>query len=85
MYILGVNAYHADGSSVLISDGELIVALEEERFRRIKHWAGFPTETITRCLEIGGITGRDISHVAISRDPRANLLRKADFRTKLKG
>src|SRR6476620_11362670 len=79
MYILGVNAYHADGSAVLIRDGELVVAVEEERFRRIKHWAGFPTESITRCLEIGGITGRDISHVAISRDPRANLLRKAAF------
>jgi carbamoyltransferase len=79
MYILGINAYHADGSAVLIRDGELVVALEEERFRRIKHWAGFPTETITRCLEIGGITGRDVSHVAISRDPRANLLRKAAF------
>jgi carbamoyltransferase len=78
-YILGVNAYHADGSAVLLRDGELVAALEEERFRRIKHWAGFPTETIRKCLEIGGITGRDISHVAISRDPKANLLRKAAF------
>ncbi|MEO8192491.1 MAG: carbamoyltransferase C-terminal domain-containing protein [Gemmatimonadales bacterium] len=79
MYILGINAYHADGSAVLIHDGELVVALEEERFRRIKHWAGFPTVTIQRCLDIAGITGADIAHVAISRDPRANLLRKAAF------
>jgi carbamoyltransferase len=79
MYILGINAYHADGSAVLIRDGELVVALEEERFRRIKHWAGFPTATIRKCLEIEGITGADISHVAISRDPKANLLRKAAF------
>lgn len=79
MYILGLNAYHADGSAVLIRDGELLVAVEEERFRRIKHWAGFPTESIARCLEIAGIEGRDISHVAISRDPKANLLRKAAF------
>jgi len=79
MYILGINAYHADGSAVLVRHGELVVALEEERFRRIKHWAGFPTETIRKCLEIEGITGRDLSHVAISRDPRANLLRKAAF------
>src|SRR5437763_6055173 len=86
MYILAINAYHADGSAVLLRDGELVVALEEERFRRIKHWAGFPTETITRCLEIGGISGRDIEHVAISRDPRANLIRKAAFavRNKMK-
>lgn len=79
MYILGINAYHADGSAVLLHDGDLIVALEEERFRRIKHWAGFPAEAISKCLEIGGITGAQVTHVAISRDPRANLLRKAAF------
>jgi carbamoyltransferase len=79
MYILGINAYHADGSAVLLKDGELVVAVEEERFRRIKHWAGFPNEAIAKCLEIGGITGAEVSHVAISRDPKANLLRKAAF------
>ncbi len=79
MYILGINAYHADGSAVLLRDGELVTAVEEERFRRIKHWAGFPTEAISKVLEIGGITGADISHVGISRDPKANLLRKAAF------
>ncbi|HUR00866.1 MAG TPA: carbamoyltransferase C-terminal domain-containing protein [Gemmatimonadaceae bacterium] len=79
MYILGINAYHADGSAVLLRDGELIVAVEEERFRRIKHWAGFPTESIAKVLEIGGITGAQISHVAVSRDPKANILKKAAF------
>ncbi|MGI9044002.1 MAG: carbamoyltransferase family protein [Gemmatimonadaceae bacterium] len=79
MHILGINAYHADGSAVLLKDGELIAAVEEERFRRIKHWAGFPTESIARVLEIGGITGADIDHVGISRDPKANLLKKAAF------
>ena len=79
MHILGINAYHADGSAVLVRDGELVVALEEERFRRIKHWAGFPSESIRRCLEIGGISGAEVAHVAISRDPKANLLRKAAF------
>ena len=78
-YTLGINAYHADGSAVLLRDGELVVALEEERFRRIKHWAGFPSQTIAKCLEIGGITGRDVDHVAISRNPKANLARKAAF------
>lgn len=79
MYILGINAYHADGSAVLLRDGELIVALEEERFRRVKHWAGFPTAAIQKCLEIGGITGDEVAHVGISRDPKANLGRKAAF------
>ncbi|MEO5580595.1 MAG: carbamoyltransferase C-terminal domain-containing protein [Gemmatimonadaceae bacterium] len=78
-HILGLNAYHADGSAVLLRDGELVVAVEEERFRRVKHWAGFPAEAVARCLEIGGISGRDVAHVAVSRDPRANLFRKAAF------
>jgi carbamoyltransferase len=79
MYVLGINAYHGDVSAVLLKDGQLLTALEEERFRRIKHWAGFPTLSIKRCLDIAGITGADIDHVAISRAPRANLLRKAIF------
>lgn len=79
MYILGINAYHADGSAVLIRDGQLVSAVEEERFRRVKHWAGFPSESIARCLEIGGISGADVSHVAVSRNPKANLFRKAAF------
>lgn len=79
MYILGINAYHGDVSAVLVKDGHLVAAVEEERFRRIKHWAGFPTMAIRRCLEIGGITGRDIDHVAISRDPKANLVKKGIY------
>ena len=79
MYILGINAYHADGSAVLLRDGELIVAVEEERFRRIKHWAGFPSAAIQKCLDVAGITGAEIAHVGISRDPKANLARKAAF------
>jgi carbamoyltransferase len=79
MYVLGINAYHGDVSAVLLKDGQLLSALEEERFRRIKHWAGFPTLSIRKCLEIAGITGDEIAHVAISRAPRANLLRKGIF------
>lgn len=78
-YILGINAYHADVSAALVKDGQLIAALEEERFRRIKHWAGFPTLAIQKCLEIAGIDGANLDHVAVSRDPKANLLRKGLF------
>src|SRR5947199_321282 len=79
MYILGINVYHPDVSAVLIRDGQLIAALEEERFRRVKHYAGFPTTAIRRCFEIGGIEGKDLDAVAVSRNPRANLLRKTAF------
>ncbi|RYY11222.1 MAG: hypothetical protein EOO04_35600, partial [Chitinophagaceae bacterium] len=46
MYILGLNAYHADSSAAIFRDGIMIAATEEERFRRVKHWAGFPTMAI---------------------------------------
>src|SRR5881296_3664148 len=79
MHILGINVYHPDVSAVLIRDGQLIAALEEERFRRMKHFAGFPAMAIRRCLEMGGIEGKDIDAIAISRNPRAHVLRKAAF------
>ena len=79
MYILGINVFHADASAVLIRDGQLIAALEEERFRRVKHFAGFPQMAIRRCLEIAGITGQEIDIIAISRNPKAHLLKKAAF------
>ncbi len=78
-YILGINAYHGDSSACIVIDGKLIAAAEEERFRRIKHWAGFPTESIRYCLNEAGISVEDIDHVAVNRNPTANLLKKALF------
>src|SRR5215210_4344128 len=78
-YVLGINAYHGDVSAALLRNGRLVAAVEEERFRRIKHWAGFPTLSIRRVLEMGGITGAQLSHVAVSRDPKANILKKGWF------
>jgi carbamoyltransferase len=79
MYILGINAYHGDVSAALLHDGELVAAIEEERFRRVKHWAGFPTQAIDACLKIAGIDGSAIDHVAISRDRKAHFGRKLAF------
>jgi carbamoyltransferase len=79
VYILGINAYHGDVSAALLADGVLVAAVEEERFRRIKHYAGFPTLAIQSVLAQAGIKGADVAHVAISRDPTANLSRKALF------
>ncbi|PCH99254.1 MAG: carbamoyltransferase [Bacteroidetes bacterium] len=76
MYILGINAFHADSSACLMHDGKVINAIEEERIRRIKHWAGFPIEAIKFCLEDAGITIRDVDHITISRDPSANIIKK---------
>jgi carbamoyltransferase len=79
MNILGVNAYHGDSSACLVKDGELISAAEEERFRRIKHWAGFPSEAIRCCLGEANVKVKEIDHIALNRNPKANFLRKALF------
>jgi len=76
IYILGINAYHGDSSACLVKDGELIAALEEERIRRIKHWAGFPSEAIKWCLSYANISIKDIDYIAISRNPFARFHKK---------
>lgn len=78
-YILGINAYHGDSSACLLLDGKLLVAVEEERFRRVKHWAGFPSMSIEYCLSENAINISDIEHVAVNSDPKANFLKKIGF------
>ena len=78
-YLLGLNAYHADAAACLVKDGTLVAAVEEERFRRIKHWGGFPSESIRYCLAEAGITLGDVEHVAINSDGRANRWRKLGY------
>jgi carbamoyltransferase len=75
--ILGLSAFHADASAAGLAGGRMVAAVEEERFRRVKHWAGFPEQALAFCLaELGGDLG-EVSALAVSRQPRAYLLRKA--------
>ena len=76
MLILGLNAYHGDAAACVVGDGVLVAAAEEERFRRVKHWAGFPAEAIRYCLAEAGATLSDLDHVAINSDPKANFNKK---------
>src|SRR6056300_1220157 len=76
MFILGINAFHGDSSACLIKDGVLISAAEEERFRRIKHWAGFPSKAVSWCLSDAGISLEDVQHIAINQSAKASLVKK---------
>jgi carbamoyltransferase len=78
-YILGLNCYHADSSACLLKDGKILVALEEERINRIKHWAGFPILSIKKCLEFEDINIENVDYIAINQNPTANILRKIRF------
>ena len=76
MNILGINAYHGNASAALVCDGQLIAAVEEERFNRVKYAAGFPAAAIRYCLKEAGIELSDIDHVAVPRNPYARLATK---------
>ena len=79
MIILGINAFHGDSSAAILRDGELIAAVEEERFRRNKHWAGFPTQSIRYCLEAAGVGISNVDHVTTNQDTGANLGKKIAY------
>jgi len=79
MLVLGINAYHGDSSAAILRDGQLIAAVEEERFRRIKHWAGLPTQSMQYCLDEAGVKFSDLEHIAINLDPKVNNLRRLLF------
>ena len=69
MDILGISCFFHDASAVLLRDGVVIAAAEEERFTRKKHDYGFPTHAIQFCLTQGGITSRELDYVAFFEKP----------------
>jgi carbamoyltransferase len=79
MIILGVNAFHADSSAALVRGGALVAAAEEERFRRVKHWAGFPSQSIAYCLREAGLCLGDVDHLAVNLDDRVHRMRKVSY------
>jgi carbamoyltransferase len=81
--ILGINYFFHDSSACLVVDGELVVALEEERFSRSKHTTQFPEIAIARCLEMSGLSYKDIDHVAVSINPGKDWQKKVLYGIKL--
>jgi carbamoyltransferase len=79
LIILGLNAFHGDAAAALVRDGKLVAAAEEERFRRVKHWAGFPQQAIAYCLAEAGLRVSDVDHVAVNQDDRAQRWRKLAY------
>jgi len=69
MYILGLSAYYHDSAVALIKDGQIIAAVQEERFTRKKHDAGFPLNGINYCLDEAGITLNDLDSIVFYDKP----------------
>ncbi len=83
MVILGINAYHGDASAAIVVDGKLVAAVEEERFTRVKHTAGFPAQAVRYCLDTAGVSIGEVDHIAVPRNPRARLVRKLLYAARL--
>lgn len=71
--ILGISAHYHDSAAVLVADGEIIAAAQEERFTRLKHEAGFPIRAIEYCLAAGGVTAAELDRVAFYDNPKAKF------------
>ncbi|MGB2705769.1 MAG: carbamoyltransferase [Candidatus Omnitrophota bacterium] len=69
MYILGISAYYHDSAAAIVKDGNIIAAAQEERFTRKKHDQRFPKNAIRSCLEIAGISVKDLDYVAFYDKP----------------
>ena len=83
MNILGVNAYHANASAAVVCDGQLVAAVEEERFNRVKYAAGFPAAAVWYCLRKAGLTLAEVDRVAVPRDPFARLATKLAYAVRM--
>jgi carbamoyltransferase len=79
MTILGLNAFHGDSSAAILEGGAFKCGIEEERLNRVKHWAGFPVQSIRAVTEDSQTALSAIEHVAISRNPSAHFVQKVLF------
>jgi carbamoyltransferase len=69
VYILGISAFYHDSAAVLLADGEIIAAAQEERFTRIKHDDSFPEHAIQYVLTEGGVSQDDLDAIAFYDKP----------------
>ena len=67
--ILGISAFYHDSAAALILDGRIVAAAQEERFTRVKHDHGFPTNAIRYCLAEAGLKVQDIDLVGFYDKP----------------
>ena len=69
MYILGISAFYHDSAASIIRSGEIIAAVQEERFTRIKHDESFPIHSIRYCLQAAGIKPDQITNIVFYEKP----------------
>ena len=73
--VLGISAYYHDSAAALVVDGEVVAAMQEERFSRRKNDSGLPKQAALACLAQAGLTAQDLDRVVFYEDPFARLER----------
>lgn len=69
IHILGISAYYHDSAACLLRDGDIVTAVQEERFSRKKQDAGFPLHAIRHCLEASHVSLSDLEAIAFYDKP----------------
>lgn len=77
MYILGISALYHDSAAVLIKDGSIVAAAQEERFTRKKHDMSIPSNAIKYCMQEARILAEDLECIVYYDDPQKTLDRFA--------
>ena len=72
VYILGISCFYHDSAAVLLRNGEIIYAVQEERFTRKKHDASFPKNAISYCLKENKIGGKNATFKYLLRKGKWN-------------
>ena len=82
MIVLGINFKHADASACIIKNGDIIAAVEEERFVRKKHYNKFPFNSIKFCLESLNIKINEVDYISLNNSPNTNFFNKVIYSVK---
>jgi len=77
--IIGLNAFHADASAVLIKNNKLVYGIEEEKILRIKHWSGFPSNSLNECLIRADLKDNEKLEISINTSVTSNLIAKLKY------
>src|SRR6185503_4739942 len=77
-YVLGISALYHDAAACLLRDGEIVLAVEEERLSRIKHDRAYPARAIAACLDAAGIAPADVDAVVFYEKTLPKLERQLE-------
>ncbi|MBA3547023.1 MAG: hypothetical protein H0T76_11110 [Nannocystis sp.] len=77
-HVLGISAFYHDSAACLLRDGEIVLAVEEERLSRIKHDHAYPERAIAACLAAAGITAADVDTVVFYEKTLPKLERQLE-------